>query len=278
MNDNDKDKIKIENLQVFAHHGVYPQENEAGQNFYINAVLYLDTRKAGLNDDLAFSVHYGEVCHFMDRFMRQHTFKLVETVAEKMAEAVLLAFPLLEGIKLEIRKPEAPIGLPFASVSVEIEREWHTAYIAIGSNMGDSRQNIENALKQIEEQPLFKVNKISTVIETKPYGGVEQRDFLNAAMEVETLLPPLELLTFLQGLEQRAGRERIIHWGPRTLDLDILFYDNLVYDSDRLTIPHADMHNRDFVLIPMNEIAPYKRHPVSGKTMHDMLAELQSRS
>lgn len=271
------DKIKIEDLEVFAYHGVYPEENEKGQHFYINADLFLHTREAGLRDDLAYSVHYGEVCHFMNCFMKQHTFRLIETAAEKLAEAVLLAFPLLEGVRLEIRKPEAPIGLPFASVSVEITRRWHTAYLSIGSNMGERRQYIEDALEQIREHPLFKLQKTSSIIETKPYGGVEQGDFLNAAAEVRTLLPPEELLAFLQELEQKAGRERIVRWGPRTLDLDILLYDDLIYDSSVLTIPHADMHNRDFVLIPLNEIAPYKRHTVLGKTVCRMLAELTAR-
>lgn len=272
------DKIKIEDLEVFAYHGVYPEENENGQNFYINATLYLQTREAGKSDNLTLSVHYGEVCHFMNDFMKQHTFQLIETVAERMAEAVLLQFPLIEALQLEIRKPSAPIGLPFASVSVEIERAWHTAYIAIGSNMGDKQQYIEQAIEKIKKHPLLNVISVSKLLVTKPYGGVEQEDFLNGAMEIRTLLLPEELLDFLHEIEQQAGRERLIHWGPRTLDLDIIFYDNLVYDSETLTIPHADMHNREFVLIPMNDIAPYKRHAVLGKTVHQMLNELQELS
>ncbi|MBQ8592619.1 MAG: 2-amino-4-hydroxy-6-hydroxymethyldihydropteridine diphosphokinase [Lachnospiraceae bacterium] len=272
------DKIKIEDLEVFAYHGVYPEENENGQNFYINATLYLQTREAGKSDNLTLSVHYGEVCHFMNDFMKQHTFQLIETVAERMAEAVLLQFPLIEVLQLEIRKPSAPIGLPFASVSVEIERAWHTAYIAIGSNMGDKQQYIEQAIEKIKKHPLLNVISVSKLLVTKPYGGVEQEDFLNGAMEIRTLLLPEELLDFLHEIEQQAGRERLIHWGPRTLDLDIIFYDNLVYDSETLTIPHADMHNREFVLIPMNDIAPYKRHAVLGKTVHQMLNELQELS
>lgn len=269
------DKIKIQDLEVFAYHGVYPEENEQGQNFYINATLFLATRKAGQSDDLALSVNYGEVCHFINAYMKQHTFKLIETVAERMAEAILLQFPLIEAIRLEIRKPSAPVGLPFVSVSVEIERKWHTAYIAIGSNIGNKQQYITNAITQIKEHALLNVTKISELLVTKPYGGVEQDDFLNGVMEVKTLLSPEELLDFLHEVEQKAGRERLIHWGPRTLDLDIIFYDDIIYDSETLTIPHADMHNRDFVLIPMNEIAPYQRHAVSGKTVCQMLQELR---
>lgn len=271
------DKIKIEDLEVFAYHGVFPEENKEGQNFYINADLYVETRSAGLSDELTLSVHYGEVCHFMNAFMKEHTYKLIETVAEKLAEAVLLQFPLIQRLRLEIRKPSAPVGLPFRSVSVEIERGWHIAYIAIGSNMGNKQEYIENAFTQIKEHSLLNITKLSEIITTKPYGGVEQDDFRNGVMEIRTLLPPEELLVFLHEIEQNAGRERLVRWGPRTLDLDIIFYDDLVYDSDTLTIPHPDVQNRDFVLLPMKEIAPYKRHPLSGKTVSQMLEELNGR-
>ena len=120
-----EDKIRIEELEVYAHHGVYPEENEKGQHFYVNATLYTNTRPAGLADDLSLSTNYGEVCQFITEFMQQHTFQLIETVAERTAYEVLQHFPLVQGLDLEIRKPEAPIPLPFGSVSVAIHREWH---------------------------------------------------------------------------------------------------------------------------------------------------------
>ena len=109
---------------------------------------------------------------------------------------------------------------------------------------------------------------------TAPYGGVEQEDFLNAAMELETLYTPEELLDVLHTVEQAAKRERLVHWGPRTLDLDILFYDDLVQDDSALTLPHPDMQNRDFVLKPMVELAPHFVHPVFHQTMQQLLDAL----
>ena len=112
---------------------------------------------------------------------------------------------------------------------------------------------------------------------TAPYGGVEQDDFLNGALALKTLLTPQELLERLHEIEQEAHRERLIHWGPRTLDLDILLYDDLVLDTPDLIIPHVEMHLRDFVLIPLAQIAPWKRHPVLGLTVSQMLADLQAK-
>ncbi|MBQ6095986.1 MAG: 2-amino-4-hydroxy-6-hydroxymethyldihydropteridine diphosphokinase, partial [Lachnospiraceae bacterium] len=119
--------------------------------------------------------------------------------------------------------------------------------------------------------------KGSTFLETKPYGGVEQDDFLNAALALETLLSPKELLELLHDIERDAGRTREVHWGPRTLDMDILFYDKLVYEDEELILPHIDLQNREFVLKPMCELAPFLRHPVLGKTMQELLDELKWR-
>lgn len=117
---------------------------------------------------------------------------------------------------------------------------------------------------------------MSELLETEPYGEVEQDRFLNGALKLWTTFGPKELLERLHEIEQEAGRERLIHWGPRTLDLDILLYDDEVIGENELCIPHVDMQNRQFVLEPMVEIAPYKRHPVYGKTMKELLEDLIS--
>lgn len=264
------DKISIKKLEVFAKHGVFPEENVLGQKFVISAVLYTSTRKAGMTDELAYSVHYGEVSHFIKRFVEEHTWKLLERVAEQLVQALLLEFPLVERIDLEIEKPWAPIGLPLDTVSVAISRGWHTAYIALGSNMGDKKGYLDFAVRRLREQPNCRVTAVSDYLVTEPYGGVEQDDFLNGALELRTLLEPEELLEVLHGIEREADRVREIHWGPRTLDLDILLYDDLVLDTPELHIPHVEMHLRDFVLIPMAQIAPWKRHPLTGQTIEEM--------
>ena len=120
------------------------------------------------------------------------------------------------------------------------------------------------------------MKKVSDFIETPPYGVTDQADFLNGCLEMETLMYPHELLDELHRIEKEAGRERIIRWGPRTLDLDIIFYDDMILQDDELCIRHVEMHKREFVLKPLCRIAPYKRYPVTGKAGKEMLDEVNS--
>ncbi|MCI9173558.1 MAG: 2-amino-4-hydroxy-6-hydroxymethyldihydropteridine diphosphokinase [Lachnospiraceae bacterium] len=276
MNEEIWDKIHIRNLEVFGRHGVFPEENRLGQKFEVDADLYISIREAGLNDDLTKSIHYGEVSHFIASFMTEHTFRLIEAAAEQMAEALLLQFPAMEKIRLEIRKPWAPIGLPLESVSVEIERGWHQAFVAVGSNLGERENYIQMGIEALKARKDCKVEQVSEIIATSPYGVTDQPDFLNGMIKMRTLLTPWELLRVLQETEQKAGRERLVRWGPRTLDLDIIFYDDQVIDARELQIPHPDLHNREFVLKPLAELAPYLRHPLLQKTAGQMLKDLES--
>lgn len=269
------DQIRIKNLKIFAHHGVYEQEKEQGQNFCVNAVLHTDMEKAGMSDDIADAVDYGAVCLFIDEFMRESRFDLLEAVAGRLAEAVLFEFPAVKKIELEVEKPDAPIPLRFDSVSVRIERGWHKVFIALGSNMGDRLAYLERAVTNLQEDSCLRNIRVSDYIETAPYGGVEQDDFLNGVLEAETLYSPTGLLERLQKEEQLAGRTRDIRWGPRTLDLDILLYDDFIVTERELTIPHPDMKNRQFVLEPLASLAPHFVHPVYRRTVKELLHELR---
>lgn len=268
------DRIRISGLEIFAKHGVYTEENVLGQKFIISSVLHTSTYEAGHSDELDDSVDYGEVCRFIKNFTEARTYKLLESLAENLAEELLLKYEALERVDLEIKKPWAPIGLPLECVSVEISRGWHTAYIGMGSNMGDRGRFLDQAVKRLESIRGCQVMNIADYIETAPYGGVEQAEFLNSALALKTILPAEALLKALNGIEAEAGRERKVRWGPRTLDLDILLYDDCIIDSPRLTIPHREMHMRDFVLRPMAQIAPHIRHPLIGKTMEELLHQL----
>lgn len=270
------DTIKIEGLKCFAYHGVYPEENEKGQDFILDIWLYLDLSEAGKTDNLKLTVNYGELCEFVKKYVCENRFNLLETVATKLCRLILLRYDkLLHGVKICIWKPNAPIAAEFKNVGVEIKRYWHDVFIGVGSNIGDREQYLKKGLQQLNLKDDVVIKKVSTFIETEPYGGVEMEPFLNGVARIRTLLEPHELLKICNEIENEFGRERLIRWGPRTLDMDILFYDRLILDDELLTIPHIDIKNRDFVLKPMTEIAPGFVHPVYIKTMQDMLAELE---
>ena len=269
------DIIRIENLKVFAYHGVFEEEKQNGQDFYINARLKSNLKKAGMTDRLRESTHYGEVCLQIKKTMTEQKYDLIERVCERCIEDILICFPLVQEVTMELRKPQAPIPMEFESVSVEITRGWHKTYIAFGSNLGEKEKYILDAIEEIQNCKYFRNIRVSQFFYSAPYGGVEQEDFVNGVLEAETMLEPYELLEFLHELEAKANRVRNRHWGPRTLDLDIIFYDDLVMDEEMLQIPHKDMKNRDFVLVPLAELAGYKRHPVLNMTIEEMIRELK---
>ena len=260
------DKIEIRNLEIFANHGVFPEENVLGQKFVISATLYTDTRKAGLTDELTASIHYGEVSHMITKFTKEHTFKLLETLAENLCQMLLQELPFLKMITLRVEKPWAPVGLPLDTVAVEITRGWHTAYVAFGSNLGDKKKFLDDGIQGLKDTPLCEVEAVSEYLVTEPYGGVEQDEFLNGVLKLRTLLTPEELLDRLHELEAAANRERIIHWGPRTLDLDILFYDNEIIETPDLHIPNIDMENRIIQVEKQLQVLNHKHVVLPTKT------------
>ncbi len=269
------DIIKIKNLEVFSNHGVLKEENVLGQKFLISADIYLDTRKAGTTDDINDSVNYSEICHLVKNIMEKNTFKLIETAAEKLATAILLEYGLIKKIVLEVKKPWAPILLPLEYVSVTVERKWHKVFLSLGSNMGDREKYLNDAIEFIKADNSCRNVKVSSFIETEPYGNTDQDSFINCCVSLETLYSPHELHEVTSQAEQNAERKRLVHWGPRTLDVDIVLFDDLVMHDETLTIPHIDMANRDFVLKPLSELDPYAINPALGKTAAAMLADLK---
>ncbi len=148
------------------------------------------------------------------------------------------------------------------------------AYIAIGSNLGDRRAYLEAGIKEVAALPNTRLAAVSLAYETRPLGPVAQPDFLNAVFAIETSLAPEPLLAALLAAEKKHQRQRHIHWGPRTLDLDLLLYGERVVENADLTLPHPRMNERRFVLVPLCEIAPDLHHPITGLPFANHLAAL----
>jgi len=147
-----------------------------------------------------------------------------------------------------------------------------TVYLALGTNLGLRFANLQAAIAALP--PAFRVLDQSPVYETPPWGFTGQPAFLNMVLKGRTGLSPLRLLRRLKQLETRLGRQPAVRWGPRLIDMDILFYDDLILDTPELAIPHPRLHKRAFVLVPLADLAPGLVHPVLGKSVNQLLAEL----
>lgn len=145
-----------------------------------------------------------------------------------------------------------------------------TVYLGLGSNVGNREQHIQQALSKLAA-PDLRIARVSSVYETEPVGFTAQRSFLNLVAEIETELFPMQLLARIGKIEQALGRVRAVPNGPRTIDVDILLYGRAVIRSARLEVPHPRMAERRFVLVPLAELAPELRHPVTHKTVRGML-------
>lgn len=148
-----------------------------------------------------------------------------------------------------------------------------TAYLGLGSNVGDREEFIEQAVFLLEKDKNIQVTKRSSNYETEAEGGGEQPPFMNAAVEIRTKLAPHRLLEVCQEIETALGREREVEWGPRTIDIDILLYDDEIISDDKLQIPHPLLHERMFVLKPLKEIALHLVHPILEKSIEALFDE-----
>ena len=146
------------------------------------------------------------------------------------------------------------------------------AYLLTGANLGDCKATLAKA-KQLLEERVGSVTKASHLYETEPWGEVDQPNYINQALEISTTLAPRQLLQVTKEIEKELGRTRRTKWESRIIDIDILFYTHLKISSLGLTIPHPHIHRRNFVLIPMLEIAPRKQHPVFKKTIEELYLE-----
>ena len=256
------DRICLQGMRFFGYHGVLPEERTQGQYFEVDAELFYCLDKPEWQDDLQETIDYSLVYQEIQELVEHQQFYLIETLAIRIIKQLLEKYPV-EGVRIRVRKPEVPLPGALKWAGVEICR-WKTqklskqtiVYVALGSNLGDREANLWQALGLLAAEPLVKVTRVSSFYETKPVGNLEQDNFINAVVQLDYELSPLELLKTLQVIEMQLGRERLVHWGPRTIDLDLILFGNQVVREPELTVPHPRMEERDFVLVPLAEIAP----------------------
>ena len=268
------DKLYLKNVEIFANHGVFEEEKMLGQKFILDLEVSVDLKEAAVTGDLSKSINYGELCHEIERLFKEKTYDLIESAAERIADYILAEYSNAKAVKLMLKKPWAPIGRHLDYAAVEIQRSIHTAYLSIGSNMDGKDKNLTEAIEKINELNGVKVTKKSDFIITKPWGNLNQDDFLNAALEIKTTLSPKELIHELLNIENLMKRVRTEKWGPRVIDLDVIFYDDIISDDPEITLPHPLMEDREFVLKPLSQIAPNKVHPLLKKRVFRLLEDI----
>lgn len=261
------DEIKIRGLEVRACHGVHASEKVNGQSFLFDADLKVDFYAAAQKDDLNLTVSYSDVCNLLVKIAEGNVFNLIETLAYRCAFSVLDTFSAVKSVALTVFKPEAPIKHKFKNVGVTVFVERERAYLSLGSSLGNKREYLDTAIHKLDASDGIRIVKVSSYIPTAPYGGVAENEFLNCAAEIETYLSPRALLNEIHRIENECGRVRDKHWGDRTLDIDIIFYGKKVIFEDDLIIPHPEFFKRNFVLIPLKEIAPEFLCPINHKKL-----------
>ncbi len=264
------DRILIDDLRVMTVIGALPHERELAQPIRIDLSIGVDLHEAGRSDELAATVHYGLVCERITEMARDSKDILLERLAAKVAD-VVLEFDLVDEVEVTLTKLRPPVPEAVESTAVRIVRTRaeaaapplvaHTAFIALGSNLGDREKYLRFAVRE-----LGNVVAMSQVFETEPVGGPDgQGAYLNMVVKVETSLDPYAFIRRCQRIEAGALRQRVVHWGPRTLDVDLLFFDEVSIDGPELTVPHPRTFERRFVLTPLSEVAP-ERCPADWDT------------
>ena len=254
-----------------------PEEKVNPQRFLFTVKVDTDFALAESTDDLDNTVSYSAVKKVVKKVAEENSFDLIETLAMRVCKAVILSFPLAQKVSVKVKKPDAPMSGNFDYVAVETSLCWTEVYLSLGSNEGDRHAYLDLAVKMLEEDDNFKEIVESKRIETEAYGGVATGEFVNSCVRAKTLYSPQELLAKIGEIERAGDRVRTVHWGDRTLDVDIIFFGDEVIGENNLCVPHPDMQNREFVLAPLIDLCPNKVHPLLKKRVSELYFALTTK-
>lgn len=270
------DCIKIKNLEIFANHGVFKEEKSLGQKFLLSLSVYYSQSKAAKTDDLNYSINYGELCFEIIERYKKEKFDLIETSCLDIIKFIFEKYEIVEQVDLEVKKPWAPVHTGVDMISIKMSRKRRNFYIGIGTNIGDKEENIKEAIDLMKKNGI-NIVKESGLLKNKAWGKTDQDDFVNKIVVGSSYEDPDDLLRILNNIEDEMGRKRIEKWGPRIIDLDILFVDYEKIYTERLIVPHPYIQEREFILEQLVEIAPHFVHPVLNKSVRVLYDELREK-
>ena len=250
------DRIELRGLRASGHHGALPGEQDQPQPFEIDLDIEADIGRATETDALADTVDYGAIAAAAAQVVTGERWNLLERIAQRVADKVLAADHRVAAIGVTVRKlrPPVPLDLATAGVRVRRERAVRRAFLGLGANLGDRERALREAVAALPD-----VVAVSALYETEPVGGPPgQPPYLNLVVELATGRTPRQLLDLAHQVEAAAGRDRSgeVRFGPRPLDVDVLWIDGVRVDEPDLVVPHPRLFERRFVLTPLRDLAP----------------------
>jgi dihydroneopterin aldolase/2-amino-4-hydroxy-6-hydroxymethyldihydropteridine diphosphokinase len=271
------DRIQIKDLHLRTIIGIGEEERRARQDVLINIILHTDTRAAERSDDINDALNYRTLTKRVIKLVEDSQFYLIEKLAAEIA-ALCLDDPRVEGVSVAVEKPGAvrfarSVGVEIYRTRADPEKRLNRVFIALGSNI-NSEYNMREAVRRLAA--CCHLQAVSPVYETQPVGKADQANFLNAAALIETDLTAAELkMQVLQAIEQELGRVRSADRNaPRTIDLDIVLFNDQVLEVGQRHIPDPDLLQCPHIALPLADLAPHQRHPETGQTLLEIARRL----
>lgn len=278
-------KIFVKDLKLYGYHGVREHEKKDGQYFLFNIDIHIKDSDYTGRDELENTLSYSDVIREVKKINKSKKFDLLETFCQVLAKRIMEISILVESVIVRIEKPSPPIDEKLDAVGIEyilnrsvfrpvktvdkksddsigsVSNNINEAYLSLGSNTGNRKLNLKRAIELLGDNPEINIDAVSSIYETEPMYVKDQRSFYNLVIRVSiSNLGPFELLGFIKAIEYKLGRKKGgTRYGPRPIDIDILYFGSEIIESDILQIPHPGISGRRFVLLPLSEIAPDTR-------------------
>ncbi|QHI96118.1 2-amino-4-hydroxy-6-hydroxymethyldihydropteridine diphosphokinase [Aristophania vespae] len=266
-------RVSVRDLCLFAHHGVLEEEKRLGQRFFINIDALVNIDPAIKDDDYHQAVCYAGLCDIASEITRGSSFNLIETLADRIASAILERYSQVVETHIEIRKPSAPLPYTVSEAAIKITKKRHEVVgLSLGANLGPREATLKAAIDMLARAEGLQIDRVSGLYDSAPWGVEDQPPFINLCLLGQTSLRPMALLRLCKEIELLLGRIPGRHWGERALDIDLLFYGEMQIDNPVLTLPHPRIFERAFVLEPLYELDP--TFTISGRNISEALAQL----